>query len=88
MPTLCIISYLKTANITQLTSRLIMHKYQIGDKVSFINMFKLLQEGIIQDQVTTGDHNAYTIEGYDLLVLEKNIVERLARALKKTAKIR
>jgi hypothetical protein len=60
-----------------------MHKYHVGDKVSFVNIFRQPQEGIIQDLVTTGDHNAYTIEGYDLLVLEKQITAVLAKALKK-----
>jgi hypothetical protein len=60
-----------------------MHKYQIGDKVSFINIFKQPQEGIIQDLVVTGGNNAYTIEGYDFILLEKNSIERLAKAVKK-----
>jgi hypothetical protein len=60
-----------------------MHKYQIGDKVSFMNLFKQSQEGVIQDLVVTGGNNAYTIEGYDFILLEKNIIERLSKAVKK-----
>jgi hypothetical protein len=61
-----------------------MHKYQIGDKVSFMNLFKQSQEGVIQDLVVTGGNNAYTIEGYDFILLEKNIIERLSKAVKKS----
>lgn len=63
-----------------------MHKFQTGDKVSFINIFKQPQEGIIQDLVVTGGNNAYTIEGYDFILLEKNIEERLAKAGKLLSK--
>jgi hypothetical protein len=60
-----------------------MHKYKIDDKVSFMNLFKQSQEGVIQDLVVTGGNNAYTIEGYDFILLEKNIIERLSKAVKK-----
>jgi hypothetical protein len=82
MLSLWLFTYLKTAAIFK-TSRHIMHKYQVGDRVSFINIFKQPQEGPIQDQVTTGGNNAYTVMGYDFLVLEKQITALLAKAQKK-----
>jgi len=60
-----------------------MHKYRAGDIVSFIDVLKQKQQGTIQDLVPTGGFNAYTIKGYDFLVLEKNITERIARVEKK-----
>ena len=60
-----------------------MHSYQVGDKVSFLTIFKQVQEGIIQDVVIAGGNYTYCIEGYDFLVLEKNITARLFRAEKK-----
>jgi hypothetical protein len=61
-----------------------MHSFQVGDKVSFLNIFKQGQEGLIQDLVMAGGNYAYCIEGYDLIVLEKNIIERLVKANKKS----
>jgi hypothetical protein len=61
-----------------------MHSFQVGDKVSFLNIFKQGQEGLIQDLVTAGGNYAYCIEGYDFIVLEKNITQRLVKADKKS----
>ena len=71
-------------NLNQATaSHLIMHKYQPGDTVSFISLFKQQQQGIIQDAITTGGNNAYTIHGYDFLILEKHVIERIAKGERK-----
>ncbi|HJW16400.1 MAG TPA: hypothetical protein VJ499_04740 [Flavisolibacter sp.] len=61
-----------------------MHSFQVGDKVSFLNIFKQSQEGVIQDLVIAGGNYAYCIDGYDFIVLEKNITQRLVKADKKS----
>ena len=60
-----------------------MPKYQRGDRVLFVDILKQTREGILLDVVPTGGHDAYTIEGYDFIVLEKNILKRLEKAKKK-----
>ena len=60
-----------------------MPKYQRGDRVLYVDILKQTREGRILDVIPTGGHDAYTIEGCDFIVLEKNVLKRLERARKK-----